>query len=135
MNESIICVKMDFSVFDCCLKNRPETLLTYPLCFYLHSENIMTWMDYETLSSDILQVKHSCKELLLVQKLHLNFSHFFFLCWRWNFLQQLHYKCDWKVNTASETPSALISLILNDLELHIMSCVLLCVQCAILLFY
>lgn len=38
----------------------------------------MTWMDYETLSSDILQVKHSCKELLLIQKLHLNFSHFFF---------------------------------------------------------
>lgn len=91
--------------------------------------------EIRTLSSDILQVKHSCKELLLVQKLHLNFSHFFFLCWRWNFLQQLHYKCDWKVNTASETPSALISLILNDLELHIMSCVLLCVQCAILLFY
>lgn len=139
MNESTVCVKMDFSVFDCCLKNRPETLLTYPLCFYLHSENIMTWMDYETLSSDILQVKHSCKELLLVQKLHLNFSLSFFFyagdetfCYVRSTLthklyKQLHYKCDWKVNTASETPSALISLILNDLELHIMSCVLLCV--------
>lgn len=60
MNESIICVKMDFSVFDCCLKNRPETLLTYPLYFYLHSENIMTWMDYETLSSVSTPVKSCC---------------------------------------------------------------------------
>lgn len=34
--------------------------------------------EIRTLSSDILQVKHSCKELLLVQKLHLNFSLSFF---------------------------------------------------------